>query len=82
MSLRQKLDSHVKFHHVIEGAGYTPGVAWRRYVIDIPARITEVGLTVYRLYMMAVLLIAGPGLLLMVLTVLVLYFGFGVRWGW
>lgn len=57
-------------------------MGWRRWVIDVPARITEVGLTWYRMYLMVVLLIAGPGLLLMGSIVLVLWFGFGIRWGW
>ena len=54
----------------------------RFWLVDGPARITEVGFTWYRLYMLVVLFIAGPGLILMALTVLVLWFGFGIRWGW
>lgn len=55
---------------------------WRYWLIDLPARITEVAQAWYRLYFTVVLLIAGPGLLLMVLTTLVLWFAFGIRWGW
>jgi hypothetical protein len=51
-------------------------------LIDLPARATEVGQTWYRAYFTAVLLLAGPGLLLMVLTAVVLWYGFGIRWGW
>jgi len=36
----------------------------------------------YRLYMAVILFITGPILMLLVLTMLVLWFGFGIRWGW
>jgi hypothetical protein len=55
---------------------------WRYWLIDLPARTTEVAQTWYRLYFTVVLLLAGPGLLLMVLTAVVLWYGFGIRWGW
>jgi hypothetical protein len=57
-------------------------MAWRRYLIEIPARITEVASVWYRLYWIVVMCLAaliGPAL---VIAVLVLYFGFGIRWGW
>lgn len=55
---------------------------WRKWLIDVPARITEIGYTWYRMYMLVVLVIAGPCALLMGLGILVLYYGFGIRWGW
>lgn len=38
--------------------------------------------TAYHWYMLVVTFIAGPVLVMMVLTMLVLWFGFGIRWGW
>lgn len=55
---------------------------WRKWLIDVPAHITDVAGTWYRLYLIVVLLIAGPGLVFMVLLSLGLWFGFGIRWGW
>lgn len=55
---------------------------WRYWLIDLPARVTEVASVWYRLYFVVMLVIAGPILLLTVLTTLVLWFGFGIRWGW
>jgi hypothetical protein len=54
----------------------------RYWLIDLPASLADVGLAWYRLYLAVVLLIAGPVLLLTVLTTLVLWMGFGIRWGW
>ena len=36
----------------------------------------------YNVYMTVVLFIAGPVLVMGVLTMLALWFGFGIRWGW
>lgn len=55
---------------------------WRYWLIDLPARATEVGFVWYRVYLLVALVIAGPGLLLMVLLVLILWYAFGIRWGW
>jgi hypothetical protein len=54
----------------------------RYWLIDLPAQGTDILAKWYRLYMLIVLSIAGPGCLLMVLTTLILWFGFGIRWGW
>jgi len=37
---------------------------------------------IYRVYMAVLLFVTGPLLMLSVLTMLVLWFGFGIRWGW
>lgn len=55
---------------------------WRRVLIDIPARITEVGYVWYRLYWLIVLSVIAVVLPAMVVSTLVLWFGFGIRWGW
>jgi hypothetical protein len=55
---------------------------WRYWLVELPAKATEVGYTWYRLYLLVVLMIAGPGLLIMVLSALILWFAFGIRWGW
>lgn len=55
---------------------------WRYWLIDVPAHITEVGLVWYRLYWLVVLSIAALVLPVTVVTILVLWFGFGIRWGW
>lgn len=55
---------------------------WRYWFVELPAHLTDVALVWYRLYMTVILLIAGPGLMLCVVTMLVLWFGFGIRWGW
>lgn len=55
---------------------------WQRWLVDIPARITEVGFTWYRLYLLIVCAVAALTLPAMVLTMLVLWFVFGIRWGW
>jgi hypothetical protein len=54
----------------------------RRYLIDLPAHVTEVGFVWYRLYLMVVLWVAATVPPLMLITALVLWFGFGIRWGW
>lgn len=54
----------------------------RFWLIDLPARLADIGWRWYRLYLIIALLLAGPGLLLMGTMVLVLWFGFGIRWGW
>jgi hypothetical protein len=57
-------------------------VRWRHWLIDVPARITDVLLVWYRLYMVVVLSIAAILLPVSVMAMLVLWFGFGIRWGW
>lgn len=55
---------------------------WRYWLIDLPSTITEVGMAWFRLYFFLVTLVAaitGPAL---VLAMLILWFGFGIRWGW
>lgn len=51
-------------------------------VFDTIAKIVGWVWTAYRWYMAVLLFIAGPLMVLMVLTMLVLWFGFGIRWGW
>lgn len=54
----------------------------RYWLIDLPAQITEAIGVWYRLYWIVVACLCalvGPA---MVLSVLVLWFGFGIRWGW
>ncbi len=36
----------------------------------------------YRVYMATLLFLAGPVLMLAIIGMLVLWFGFGIRWGW
>lgn len=58
---------------------------WRYWLIDAPAHLTEVGLVWYRLLFMVLLWCAAAGAaigLVGVMASLVLYFGFGIRWGW
>jgi hypothetical protein len=59
-----------------------PLPAWRYWLIDLPARATEVGYVWYRVYFLALLWLAALTVPGMVLTILVLWFGFGIRWGW
>ena len=54
----------------------------RYWLVELPAYITEVAAAWYRLYFIVVLLVAGPGLLLMASIAVGLWFGFGIRWGW
>lgn len=53
----------------------------RRWLIDLPARATEIGFAWYRLYLMALLFVAGPILMLTALGTLVLW-SIGIRVGW
>ncbi len=55
---------------------------WRYWLVDVPARITDVGFAWYRLWLMLTLWLVAVVSLTTVLTVLVTWFGFGVRWGW
>jgi hypothetical protein len=54
----------------------------RRLFLDWPAKLTEVLLVWYRLYFALLLVLAAATLPAMVLAMLVLWFGFGIRWGW
>lgn len=54
----------------------------RFWFIELPARITEVLAVWYRLYFLVVLSVAAVILPLMTLVILILWFGFGIRWGW
>ena len=56
-------------------------VNWRYWLIDLPARLTEVGYTWYRLYLTALLIVAAVVVPFMAVTTLVLA-AFGIRWGW
>jgi len=51
-------------------------------VFDTIAKVVGWVWTAYRWYMAVLLFIAGPLMVLMVLTMLALWFGFGIRWGW
>ena len=60
-------------------------VQWRWWLIDGPAKVTDVGLVWYRLIFMLLLWTAAIGAVVGLITVivsLVLSFGFGIRWGW
>lgn len=54
----------------------------RRWLIELPARATEIGFAWYRLYLIAILFVAGPLLMLTVVILLALWFLLGIRWGW
>lgn len=54
----------------------------RYWLIDLPAQITEVASVWFRLYFLAILWVAALSLPVTVLSTLVLWFGFGIRWGW
>lgn len=58
---------------------------WRFWLIDLPAQVTEVGLVWYRALFMVLLWAAAVTATIGfvgVMASLVLYFGFGIRWGW
>lgn len=55
---------------------------WRALLIDGPAHITEVAIVWYRLYSIALLWIVALTVPAVTLATLILWFGFGVRWGW
>ena len=55
---------------------------WRYWLIDGPEAITDVMLTVARLYLVSVLTITAVLAPLTVLAVLALWYVFGIRWGW
>ncbi len=57
-------------------------INWHRWLIDVPAHLTEVGATWYRLFFTWVILAVAVVCPFMVLSTLVLWFGFGIRWGW
>ena len=60
-------------------------MCWRYWLIDLPTRIAEVGFVWYRLLFMMLLWCAAIGAvigLLGLMVSLVLYCGFGIRWGW
>ena len=55
---------------------------WRRALIDIPYKLMDILSVWLRLYLLIVFglsAIIGPG---MALILLVLWYGFGIRWGW
>ena len=51
-------------------------------VFDAVAKVIRWIWTAYHWYMLAVTFIAGPVLVMGIITMLVLWFGFGIRWGW
>ena len=55
---------------------------WRRWLVDAPARITEVGFVWYRAYLLILCTIGALTVPVMVVTMLVLWYVFGIRWGW
>lgn len=57
-------------------------VSLRYWLIDVPAQITEAVGVWYRLYWLIVACLCALVAPAMVLSVLVLWFGFGIRWGW
>lgn len=50
--------------------------------VAIPSRAVDTIAAWYRLYLLIVLIAAGPGLLFTVSLSLGLWIGFGIRWGW
>ena len=54
----------------------------RYWLVELPATITEVGLVWFRLYFLVLIVIAALTVPVVSLTMLVLWFGFGIRWGW
>jgi hypothetical protein len=54
----------------------------RYWLIELPSRITEVACVWYRLYFVFLLLLAALTVPALLLAMVVLWFGFGVRWGW
>ena len=57
-------------------------MCWRYWLIDLPARLLDIAVTGYGLYLIAVISLAAIGLPLMGAVILILWFGFGIRWGW
>lgn len=55
---------------------------WRYWLLELPARIAEVAAVWYRVYFTIVICVAAIILPLMTLVILILWFGFGIRWGW
>jgi hypothetical protein len=55
---------------------------WRYWLIDLPARATEAGYVWYRLYYLVILWLAALTAPALALTTAILWFGFGIRWGW
>ena len=54
----------------------------RYWLVELPVTIAEILMAWYRLFIAVFFLIAGPGISVMVLITLVLWYGFGIRWGW
>ena len=67
---------------IVRHVVYTRELMWRRVLIDWPARVVEVGFIWYRLYLLVLLWAAGTIPLVTVSIVLLLWYGFGIRWGW
>ena len=55
---------------------------WRRWLVDVPVGITEVGFVWYRMYLLCLCAIAALTVPIMVATMLVLWYVFRMRWGW
>ena len=51
---------------------------WHRYLVDLPARAVTLWWTGYSLLLGAVFMVLAT----LMVIVLVLNFGFGIRWGW
>jgi hypothetical protein len=54
----------------------------RYWLIDVPSQITECCYVWYRLYFLLLLLLAAVTVPALVLGMLVLWYGFGIRWSW
>ena len=57
-------------------------MSWRTVLIDGPTAVAEVAAAWYRLYVIALLWVVVLTAPTMALATLVLWFVFGVRWGW
>lgn len=54
----------------------------RYWLVDAPLTVWSWALAWYRLYWLILGVLGAIVLPLMVLSMLVLWFGFGIRWGW
>lgn len=55
---------------------------WRYWLIDLPARITSIAFVVYRWYFTVFVVVCSLIIFGSLTASLVLWFGFGIRWGW
>ena len=61
---------------------YAYPLRWRYWLLDAPARITEVLWAWYRLYFVVLIVLAAVIPTTAAITALLLWSVFGIRWGW